>query len=86
MSNLDISTTDVQKKVQAELDAVIGSDRLPMLADRESLPYTNAVVLEVLRWNSVAPTGSSCPLFLATRVGNTQRTLQASRTEQWKTA
>jgi len=48
---------DVQKKAQAELDAVIGSDRLPTLADRESLPYVNALLLEVLRWNTVAPTG-----------------------------
>lgn len=53
--------TDVQKKAQAELDAVIGSDRLPTLADRANLPYINAVVLEVLRWNSVTPTGSSPP-------------------------
>jgi len=48
---------DVQKKAQAELDAVLGNDRLPTLADRANLPYINAVVLEVLRWNSVAPTG-----------------------------
>ncbi|KAF8067015.1 cytochrome P450 [Lyophyllum atratum] len=48
---------DVQKKAQAEIDAVIGNDRLPTLADRPHLPYINAVVSEVLRWNSVAPTG-----------------------------
>ncbi|KAG6846942.1 hypothetical protein H0H93_010982 [Arthromyces matolae] len=48
---------EVQKKAQAEIDAVIGSERLPTLADRPHLPYVNAVVTEVLRWNSVAPTG-----------------------------
>ncbi|KAG6855686.1 hypothetical protein H0H87_012075 [Tephrocybe sp. NHM501043] len=48
---------EVQKKAQAEIDAVIGSDRLPTLADRPHLPYVNAVVTEILRWNSVAPTG-----------------------------
>lgn len=48
---------DVQKKAQAEIDSVIGNDRLPGLADRPHLPYTNAVLTEVLRWNSVAPTG-----------------------------
>ncbi|RDB29712.1 hypothetical protein Hypma_013789 [Hypsizygus marmoreus] len=48
---------DVQKKAQAEIDAVIGQDRLPTLTDRPHLPYVNAVVSEVLRWNSVAPTG-----------------------------
>ena len=48
---------DVQKKAQAELDAVIGHDRLPTLADRERLPYVNALCSEVLRWQNVAPTG-----------------------------
>ncbi|KAG5634710.1 hypothetical protein H0H81_001036 [Sphagnurus paluster] len=48
---------DVQSKAQAEIDSVIGRDRLPTLADRPYLPYTNAVLTEVLRWNSVAPTG-----------------------------
>jgi cytochrome P450 len=48
---------DVQKKAQTELDAVIGNSRLPNLNDRARLPYINAIVTEVLRWNSVAPTG-----------------------------
>jgi len=48
---------DVQKKAQAEIDAVVGTDRLPSFADRESLPYIEALVKEVLRWNAVGPTG-----------------------------
>ncbi|KAG1847833.1 cytochrome P450 [Suillus subalutaceus] len=48
---------DVQKKAQAEIDAVVGPDRLPTFADRDSLPYTEALVKEVLRWNVVVPTG-----------------------------
>ncbi|KAG1800179.1 cytochrome P450 [Suillus subaureus] len=48
---------DVQKKAQAEIDAVVGSDRLPTFADRDSLPYTEVLVKEVLRWNVVVPTG-----------------------------
>ncbi|KAG2064898.1 cytochrome P450 [Suillus decipiens] len=48
---------DVQKKAQAEIDAVVGLDRLPSFADRDSLPYTEALVKEVLRWNVVFPTG-----------------------------
>ncbi|KAG2152857.1 cytochrome P450 [Suillus clintonianus] len=48
---------DVQKKAQAEIDAVVGPDRLPSLADRGSLPYIEALVKEVLRWNVVAPIG-----------------------------
>ncbi|KAG1723174.1 cytochrome P450, partial [Suillus paluster] len=47
---------DVQKKAQAEIDAVVGPDRLPSFADRESLPYIEALVKEVLRWNAVVPT------------------------------
>ncbi|KAG0702304.1 cytochrome P450 [Suillus ampliporus] len=47
---------DVQKKAQAEIDAVVGPDRLPSFADRGSLPYTEALVKEVLRWNAVVPT------------------------------
>ncbi|KAG1741078.1 cytochrome P450 [Suillus lakei] len=50
--------SDVQKKAQAEIDAVVGTDRLPSFADRDSLPYTEALVKEVLRWNVVAPTGT----------------------------
>ncbi|KAF8814867.1 cytochrome P450 [Phlegmacium glaucopus] len=48
---------DVQKKAQAELDSVIGEGRLPGFADQSRLPYISALVTEVLRWNSVAPTG-----------------------------
>ncbi|KAJ2933474.1 hypothetical protein H1R20_g3643, partial [Candolleomyces eurysporus] len=46
----------VAKKAQAEIDAVIGTDRLPSFADRERLPYVNALAKEVFRWNTVVPT------------------------------
>ncbi|KAG2358772.1 cytochrome P450 [Suillus spraguei] len=48
---------DVQKKAQAEIDAVVGSDRLPSFTDRDSLPYTEVLVKEVFRWHAVSPTG-----------------------------
>lgn len=35
---------DVQRKAQAELDLVVGSERLPTFADRDRLPYINAIV------------------------------------------
>ena len=50
---------EVQKKAQAEIDAVVGPDRLPGFEDRPSLPYINAVVKELMRWNLVAPLGES---------------------------
>ena len=48
---------DVQKKAQAELDTVIGRDRLPDLDDLDSLPYIDALVKETLRWQPVSPVG-----------------------------
>jgi len=46
---------EVQKKAQAEIDAVVGLNRLPDFHDRPSLPYINAVVKESSRWNLVTP-------------------------------
>ncbi|KAG1729789.1 cytochrome P450 [Suillus lakei] len=48
---------DVQKKAQAEIDGVVGPDRLPSFADRASLPYVEALAKEIIRWNPIAPTG-----------------------------
>jgi cytochrome P450 len=50
---------EVQKKAQAELDAVIGPNRLPDFEDRPALPYINAVVKESMRWHLVGPLGKS---------------------------
>ncbi|KAF8662701.1 hypothetical protein AX16_001143 [Volvariella volvacea WC 439] len=47
---------EVMKKAQAELDAVIGPDRLPEFTDSESLPYIQAAIKESLRWRTIAPT------------------------------
>ncbi|KAI4525480.1 cytochrome P450 [Schizophyllum commune Loenen D] len=46
---------EVQAKAQAELDAVIGRERLPTPADRDSLPYIGAICKELDRWILVAP-------------------------------
>ena len=46
-----------QHKAQEEIDRVIGKDRLPLISDRESLPYVEALFKEVLRWHPVAPLG-----------------------------
>ncbi|KAF8165086.1 cytochrome P450 [Crassisporium funariophilum] len=47
---------EVVKRAQAEIDHVIGSDRLPTFKDRPQLPYLNALTMEVFRWNTVVPT------------------------------
>ncbi|KAF5360782.1 hypothetical protein D9756_004595 [Leucocoprinus leucothites] len=44
-----------QHKAQAEIDQVVGRDRLPEFNDRPNLPYVNALCKEVLRWQSVTP-------------------------------
>jgi len=46
---------DVLRRAQAEIDAVIGSDRLPTFEDRPNLPYVDAVLKESLRWHNVLP-------------------------------
>ena len=46
---------EVQTKAQAELDRVIGTDRLPELSDKEGMPYIEAVIRETLRWHPVLP-------------------------------
>ncbi|KAG0704306.1 cytochrome P450 [Suillus ampliporus] len=48
---------DVQRRAQAEVDSVIGTDRLPTLEDRASLPYVESVLRETFRWHTVAPIG-----------------------------
>lgn len=55
---------EVARKAQAEIDAVVGNDRLPTFMDRPYLPYINALTMEVFRWNTVAPTGTSCFFFI----------------------
>ncbi len=48
---------NAQKKAQAELDAVVGTGRLPEFSDRTSLPYVGALVKELLRWHCGTPLG-----------------------------
>jgi len=48
---------DVQRKAQAEIDAVVGQDRLPDFNDRDNLPFVNAIVKETFRWHSIIPFG-----------------------------
>jgi cytochrome P450 len=47
----------VQKRAQAELDVVIGRDRLPTFDDRPRLPYIEALCKELMRWQMVTPMG-----------------------------
>jgi len=46
---------DVYRKAQEEIDRVIGRERLPDLTDRGSLPYLEALVMELYRWVTSNP-------------------------------
>jgi len=43
----------VQKRARQDIDRVVGSDRLPGLEDRPSLPYIDAIIRECLRWRPI---------------------------------
>ncbi|EIM84217.1 cytochrome P450 [Stereum hirsutum FP-91666 SS1] len=46
---------DIQRKAQLEIDTVVGRDRLPTMEDKPHLPYVEALLKEIYRFNPVAP-------------------------------
>ncbi|KXT12870.1 hypothetical protein AC579_5391 [Pseudocercospora musae] len=48
---------EIQSKAQAEIDSVVAQGRMPELSDRETLPYTEAVIKEIFRWHTAVPEG-----------------------------
>ncbi|KAF9233348.1 cytochrome P450 [Melanogaster broomeanus] len=50
---------EAQRRAQAEIDAVVGNDRLPTFEDRPSMPFLEATLRETLRWHPVAPLGAT---------------------------
>lgn len=44
-----IKYPDVYKKVQAEIDDVVGRGRIPCMKDRDKMPYTGATCEEIQR-------------------------------------
>ena len=50
-----IRYNSVAKKIQAEIDSVIGPGRLPRLSDKNNMPYLMATIWEILRYTSHVP-------------------------------
>ncbi|XP_038054780.1 cytochrome P450 2J6-like [Patiria miniata] len=48
---------DIQKRVQAEIDDVVGRNRMPRMADIPELNFTRAVIWEVQRLANIVPLG-----------------------------
>ena len=46
---------DLQMKAQQEIDSVVGLDSLPSFLDRDRLPYIEAIIQEIFRWNPATP-------------------------------
>ena len=54
--------SEAQRKVQAEIDHVVGNDRDVMWSDLEELHFTRATLCEIQRFADIAPTavGHKC--------------------------
>ncbi|XP_062411731.1 cytochrome P450 2J2-like isoform X2 [Sardina pilchardus] len=65
-----IAYPEIQRKVQEELDQVVGSSRQPSLADRESLPYTDAVIHEIQRFGNIIPLNLARCTTKETQIGD----------------
>lgn len=48
---------ELQKKAQAEIDALVGEDRTPQWSDYEKLPYVSQILKESMRWRPVGGAG-----------------------------
>ena len=53
-----VKNPQIWKRAQAEIDAIVGTDRLPEFDDRSSLPYVDAIMRETWRWQPPAPLGA----------------------------
>ncbi|KAI0347360.1 cytochrome P450 [Trametopsis cervina] len=48
---------EIQNRAFAEIDSVLGPNRLPTVEDKPNLPYLDAVIKEMMRWMPILPLG-----------------------------
>ncbi|XP_062919167.1 vitamin D 25-hydroxylase [Mobula hypostoma] len=48
---------NIQEKVHQEIDIIVGKNQIPSLENKSQMPYTEAVLHEVLRYCNIAPLG-----------------------------
>ena len=73
---------DVQARAREEINQVVKHDQIPSIEDRASLPFLDAVLLEVLRWYPPAPLG--CSASTTFRVCIAEPLAQELRTQHQK--
>ena len=44
-----------QRKAQTDSDEVVGTERMPKISDKASLPYVNVLIKETIRWHPALP-------------------------------
>lgn len=51
---------DIQRRAQAEIDSVIGHERLPRMDDKDSLPFLDCIIQELHRVSPAVPVVPHC--------------------------
>ncbi|GIY94318.1 cytochrome P450 18a1 [Caerostris extrusa] len=46
---------EVQKKVHQEIDSVVGRERMPSWDEHPKMPFTQATIMELMRWRTIIP-------------------------------
>ena len=64
-----VNRPDIQPRLQAEVDDVIGSSRRPSLVNEANMRYMEAFILETMRWHAVAPLSLIRQTTCGTHVG-----------------
>ncbi|XP_013391064.1 cytochrome P450 2J6-like [Lingula anatina] len=64
-----VNHPDVQKRVQQEIDQVVGQSRVAKMEDKARMPFTEAAILEIFRMSTVATLGVPHATSETTKLG-----------------